>query len=265
MRLCQETMQGVGFCRCRALSEARGELIAFLDDDNIPDVHWVSAIAQFGQTHPQAGAYGSKIQADYAAPPPVNFDRIASFLAITDLGSEPLLYKKRSRFLPPGAGLVVRKSVWQQYLPPEMIFRGRIEGNPLAGDDLEMLGHIQASHWEIWYNPAMKITHKIPAARLEREYLIPFLRGIGHSRHVTRTMSTKGIKKYLLTIAYLGNDLRKILLHLVKYRTKVKTDLVASCELEFLISCFTSPFFLWRNGYLSNSKFYTDAESCDTL
>lgn len=45
MRLCRETMQGVGFCRCRALREARGELIAFLDDDNIPDVRWVSAIA----------------------------------------------------------------------------------------------------------------------------------------------------------------------------------------------------------------------------
>jgi glycosyltransferase involved in cell wall biosynthesis len=261
MRWCQETMQGAGFCRRRALREARGELVAFLDDDNIPDVHWVSAVAQFGHTHPQAGAYGSKIQADYAVPPPVNFSRIAPFLAISDLGSQPLLYKKCTRFLPPSAGLVVRKSVWKQCVPSEMILSGRIEGNPLTGEDLEMLGHIQASHWEIWYNPDMKITHKIPAARLEKEYLIPFLRGIGHSRHITRTMATKGIKRYLLTLAYLGNDLKKILLHLVKHRTQVKTDLVASCELEFLISCLTSPFFLWRNGYLNKSKSYTDAKS----
>ena len=254
LRYCQELRQGAGFARHQAFKEAEGELVAFLDDDTIPDLGWVRAVADFAQAYPQAGAYGSQIHADYAVPPPPNFARIAPFLAITERGSLPLLYRKDNRLLPPSAGLVVRKSVWQQYVPAEMTLSGRVEGNMLTSEDLEMLSYIQASPWQIWYNPAMEITHKIPAARLEKKYLIPFLRGIGYSRYVTRTIATYGIKKYLLTLAYFGNDLRKILLHLLKHRTKVKTDLVAACELELLTSSLISPFYLWRKGYLRHKK-----------
>ena len=254
MRYSKELRQGAGFARDRAFREAQGELVAFLDDDTIPNPDWVSAVAKFAQLHPQAGAYGSRIRADYAVPPPPNFDRIASFFAITDRGSKPQLYRKNSRLLPPSAGLVVRKSVWQEYVPPEMTLTGRIEDSMLTGEDLEMLSYIQLSPWEIWYNPMMEITHQIPAVRLERRYLIPFVRGIGWSRYVTRTIGTKGIKKYLLTVAYMGNDLKRILLHLFKYRTQVRTDLIAECELEFLKSTFISPLFLWKAGYLRKKK-----------
>jgi len=254
LRWRHESKQGAGFARRCAFRNARGELVAFLDDDTLPAANWVSAVAQFAKTHPQAGAYGSRVHADYAVPPPPHFDRIAAFLAITERGSEPLLYRKNSRLLPPSAGLVVRKSVWRQYVPKETILTGPIEGNMLAAEDLEMLGYIQASPWEIWYNPAMEITHKIPGARLEKKYLIPFMQGIGLSRHVTRTMGTKGIKKYLLTFAYLCNDIRKILWHLCTYRSKVNTDLVAACELSLMTSSLISPFFLWRNGYLSKRR-----------
>jgi glycosyltransferase involved in cell wall biosynthesis len=255
LRWCRESKQGAAFARHRAFMEARGELVAFLDDDTIPDIHWVSAVAQFAKTHPQAGAYGSRVRADYAVQPPANFSRIACMLAITEMGNQPLLYGKDSRFLPSSAGLVVRKSVWQQYVPKEMILPGRIEGHMLASEDLEMLSYIQrGSPWEIWYNPAMEITHKIPAARLEQKYLIPCVRGIGLSSHVIRMIGTKGIKKYLLTLAHFGNDLKNILWHLFKYRTDVKTDLVATCELSLLTGRLISPFFLWRKGYLSKRK-----------
>jgi glycosyltransferase involved in cell wall biosynthesis len=254
LRWCQEFMQGAGFARRRAFREARGELVAFLDDDTIPEAHWVSAVAQFAKTHPQAGAYASRVHADYAAPPPPNFDRIAPFLAITERGDQPLLYGKNSRLLPPSAGLVVRKSVWQQYVPNEMILSGRTEGSMLTSEDLEMLSYIQSGPWEIWYNPAMEITHKIPAARLDTKYLIPFMRGVGLGRYVIRTSGTKGIKKYLITIGYLSNDLRKILWHLLKYRTEVRTNPVVASELSLLTSSLVSPFFLWSNGYLSKRK-----------
>ena len=252
VRYCREPTQGIAFARDRAFREAQGEQVAFLDDDTVPDPDWVSAIAEFGRTHPQAGAYGSRIHAEYAVTPPPNFGRICCFFAIVDLGSMPRLYSKNSRFLPPGAGVVVRRSVWQQYIPSasEMTLTGRTTSGGLPDEDLEMLSYIRFSPWEIWHNPAMKLTHKIPAARLEKKYLIPFLRGIGLSSYVTRTMGIKGIKKHLLTLAYLSNDLKKILLHLLKYRTRIRTDLVAACELEYLIGSLVSPFFLWKAGYL---------------
>ncbi len=72
-------------------------------------------------------------------------------------------------------------------------------------------------------------------------------------------MGTKGIKKYVLTLAYLGNDLKKILLHLLKYRTQVRTDLVAACELEYFTASFVSPFFLRKAGYLNKKAMTPNA------
>ncbi len=63
----------------------------------------------------------------------------------------------------------------------------------LTSEDLEMLSYIQKSGWEIWYNPEMEISHRIPSFRLQKDYLIPFFRGIGLSRYVTRMVNIKQI------------------------------------------------------------------------
>jgi hypothetical protein len=100
----------------------------------------------------------------------------------------------------------------------------------------------------------MHITHKIPSYRLQKSYLLGFMRGIGLSRYITRTAGIKGVKKYVLIVAYLVNDLRRVMVHIIKYTTKVKTDLIAACEMELYISSLMSLFFLWRKGYLRRKK-----------
>jgi hypothetical protein len=97
----------------------------------------------------------------------------------------------------------------------------------------------------------MKIYHKIPSWRLQKEYLIPFFRGIGLSRYVTRMVNIKPWAKPVFFLAYMINDLRKIVLHLLRYRFKIKTDLAASCEMQLFLSSFVSYFYLWKNGYLN--------------
>jgi len=250
LHYCFETQQGAAFARKRAIREAKSELIGFLDDDNLPTSNWVSAAYTFAMEHPQVGAYGSQIHPDWEVPPPENFHRIAPFLAITERGNLPLLYEPQKKLLPPSAGMVVRKTAWLESVPQECILSGRIPGSMLTGEDLEVLAYIQRAGWEIWYNPAMEIYHKIPQWRLQKEYLIPFFRGIGLSRYVTRMLSVKPWIFPLLIIAYLINDLRKIILHLLKYGTAVKTDLVAACELQLKISSLVSPFYIWKYRYL---------------
>jgi hypothetical protein len=121
----------------------------------------------------------------------------------------------------------------------------------VTSEDLEMLSHIQAKGWEIWYNPAMQIDHKIPHWRLEREYLIPFFRGIGLSRHVTRMLSVKPWQRPVATVAYMTNDLRKIAFHLLKHGVSIRSDLIAACEMELFVSSLVSPFYLWKHGYFN--------------
>ncbi|QSJ18479.1 hormogonium polysaccharide biosynthesis glycosyltransferase HpsE [Nostoc sp. UHCC 0702] len=251
LKYCFEQQQGAAYARKRAVQEAKGKLIAFLDDDNYPEPNWIAAAYAFGQKYPQAGAYGSQIHAQWEVKPPENFQRIAPFLAITERGDLPLLYEPSKKLLPPSAGLVVRRQAWLDSVPNQPILTGRVTGNMLTSEDLEMLSYIQKSGWEIWYNPEMEIYHKIPESRLKKEYLIPFFRGIGLSRYVTRMVNTKPWAKPVVLLAYMSNDLRKILLHLIKYKFKLKTDLVAACEMQLFFTSLISPFYLWRNGYLN--------------
>lgn len=247
----QEEKQGAAFARQRGIKESHSSLIGFLDDDNIPDSNWVNAAYNFAQQYPFAGAFGSLIRGEFEVSPPANFDRIKPFFAITDRGNKPLLYNPRLKYLPPSAGLVVRKKAWLESVPEKCILMGRTTDSMLTGEDLEVLGYIQSKGWEIWYNPKMKVTHKIPAYRFRREYLIPFMGGIGLSRYVTRMVGVKFYLKPFWLLAYLFNDLRKIVLHVLKYGTSIKTDLVAACEMELYLKSSISFFYLYFKGYLN--------------
>jgi glycosyltransferase involved in cell wall biosynthesis len=246
-----EAKQGAAYARKLAVAEASGELIGFLDDDNYPLPNWVAEAYAFAQRHPKAGAYGSQIHPDWEVEPSEEFQRrIAPFLAITERGNVPLLYEAKKKLLPPSAGLVVKRQVWLESVPEQTILTGRTPGSMLTSEDLEMLCYIQKSGWEVWYNPKMEIYHKIPNSRLQKEYLLPFFRGIGLSRYVTRMVNIKPSNKPFLLVIYMLNDLRKIIFYLLKYGKEIKKDLVLSCEMELFLSSFISPFYLRLNGYL---------------
>jgi glycosyltransferase involved in cell wall biosynthesis len=251
LKYCFEPKQGAAHARHTAVKEAQGKYIGFLDDDNYPTSNWVAAAYEFGEKHPNVGAYASQIHPNWEVQPPANFHRIAAFLAITERGNLPLLYEPEKKLLPPSAGLVVRREAWLKSVPNQAILTGRVAGNMLTGEDLEMLSHIQKSGWQIWYNPEMEIYHQIPHWRLQREYLIPFFRGIGLSRFVTRTVNLKPWIRPIALLAYAVNDFKKIIFHLLKYRLQVKTELVAACEMQLFISSLISPFYLWKNGYFN--------------
>ena len=249
LKYCFEQQQGAAFARKKAINEANSPLIGFLDDDNLPNSYWVASAYNFAEKHPQAGAFASLIQGDFEVEPPPNFNRIKAFLAITERGNKARLYNPKFKLLPPSAGLVVRKQAWLQSVPEKCILSGRIPGSMLTGEDTEVLGYFQQKSWEIWYNPEMKIIHKIPANRLTKDYLIPFMRGIGLSRYVTRMIGVKSWQKPFLSLAYFMHDFRKILLHFLKYGRAIKTDLVTACEFELYVNSLISPLYLWSKGY----------------
>lgn len=249
LRYVAETQQGAAFARIRAVKEAKGTWVGFLDDDTIPATNWVAAACKFGETHPQAGAYGSQVHGDYEVDPPPDFDRIASFFAITERGPQPHLYDPQMKMLPPSAGLVVRKEAWHANVPKNPVLSGRSNNSILNSEDLEAVLHIQNGGWEVWYNPDMEIYHQIPRDRLEKEYLLYLMRSTGLARHHIRMLRLKNWQKPLLFPFGLAKDTQKALFYFLKHRQKLKNnDVVASCEMEFLRSSILSPFYLWKRS-----------------
>jgi glycosyltransferase involved in cell wall biosynthesis len=242
LRYVFEPRQGAHFARQRGVSETTAELIAFLDDDNCPLPSWVWEIHQFAAMHPTAGAYGSQIHGDFEVPPPDNLKRLLPYLAIVERGSTASRYNSLKKVFPPSAGLVVRRQAWYDSNPQQCRLTGRTAKSFVTGEDTEMLAHMHRADWEIWYNPAMEMTHKIPAWRLQREYLFPFFRGIGLSRYIVRMASLAPAARPFAAVAYWLNDCRKLGLHWLKYRQTLRSDLAAACELELMRATLASPF-----------------------
>ncbi|NEO25756.1 MAG: glycosyltransferase family 2 protein, partial [Kamptonema sp. SIO4C4] len=124
LRVCRETQQGTAFARMRAVWEAQGELVGFLDDDNLPNGDWVVTAHRFFQQHPQSGAAASQIHGQYESTPPAHFEKIASFFGITERGELPCLYQQEQKILPPAAGLVVRRQAWLESVPEHLFLTG---------------------------------------------------------------------------------------------------------------------------------------------
>ncbi len=61
IRYVRERPPGLNFGRNRALREARGNVIAFLDDDVIVDTYWLSGIAAALAQHPDAAAFTGQV------------------------------------------------------------------------------------------------------------------------------------------------------------------------------------------------------------
>jgi glycosyltransferase involved in cell wall biosynthesis len=236
-----EAQQGAAFARSRAVKEAQGKWIAFIDDDTVPDENWVAQAYQFTQTHPEIGAFGGQIHPAYEVEPPNGIGKIAPYLAIVERGSQPHRY---DRVLPPGAGLVVRRQVWLDHMPEKLVLVGRTTTAMLASEDIEAILHIQNSGHEIWYNPEMHLYHQIPKWRTEKAYLLKLIKGVGLARHQIRMTRWQIWQRPLITPIYLLNDLRKLITHWVKFGRSQNLEDV--CEQQLLLSSLVSPFYLRR-------------------
>lgn len=246
IRYTLEPNQGLAFARQHAVEKAKGKLVGFIDDDNIPSSNWLEAAYTFAQQHPEAGAFGSHIQGEFEATPPIFFEKIACFLSIIDRGTESFIYESKNRILPPGAGLVVLRKAWLECVPKKLFLQGRINGSMLASEDLEALCYIQKGGWQIWHNPNMVIQHKIPSYRLEKQYLLSLVRGIGLARYYIRMIRLNPWQRPLAIPLYMANDIRKALGYYLRHRNHLEDTIDIACQMEFLWSSLLSPFYITK-------------------
>jgi glycosyltransferase involved in cell wall biosynthesis len=75
-----EPKPGLNFARNRALEEATGEIIAFIDDDVTVDRHWLSGLRRAIARHPDAAAFtGLVLPSELATEAQILFERAGGF------------------------------------------------------------------------------------------------------------------------------------------------------------------------------------------
>jgi glycosyltransferase involved in cell wall biosynthesis len=183
LRIVQEPRLGIGNARFRSFSEARHEIISFVDDDNWVGPHWVENIAIFFDQHPEASAVGGPSRAVFETPPPKWFSSVSAFYAIGnqhafagDITDQPgtLLWT---------AGMSLRKENVLKLIGNGFRFLA-CGGSSLplkTGEDTELCFALRASGGRLYHEPRFAIEHFMPADRLTWPKALRLARTMGAS------------------------------------------------------------------------------------
>ena len=177
-----EPRQGAAYARWRGMDSARGELVAFLDDDNLVNQDWIKEAVRFADAHRETAAFGGCIEPRYEHAPPEGIQAVEPLLAVCRTGFDHAY----TNMMPPSAGLVVRAEIWRRFVPREPFFGGRTGDSLIAGEDVEALLCMHHAGGSIWHNPRMQLTHLIPSSRLQPDYLNKLSYSTGLARYPIR-------------------------------------------------------------------------------
>lgn len=204
-RLVREPALGLTQARLRGIAEARGELLVWVDDDNVLHPGYFKAAVEAFEANPRLGAAGGPSMACYAEPPPVWFVEGLVPLGCRDHGDQPLWmsWVDQPHQYPPaapiGAGLVIRKQAMQVWADavtcdPDRLSLGRRGTALSSGEDNDINLTLLRAGWELAYLPQLRVTHVIPAARLTLDYQKRMARA--SFRDFVRVLDRHGIRPW---------------------------------------------------------------------
>ncbi len=187
-RLVLEPTPGLTPARLAGIRAARGDLLVFVDDDNVLAPDFLVHVLSIFTRHPQLGAAGGKILPEFASPPPAWAAEFYGLLALRDLGAEEKIAPGAPAaswpdFAPVGAGLCVRHlvaSAYAQHLAHDPTRRtlDRTGRSFASGGDNDLVFTVLHAGWGVGYFPQLTLTHLIPSSRLAPDYLAQLNEGI---------------------------------------------------------------------------------------
>ncbi len=144
-RLVRSEHRGLGAARNVGWQEARGPIVAYLDDDAYPDRDWLRFLALALRPASVVGAGGPNL-------PPAGDGRVAAAVACAPGGPNPvLLTDDRAEHLA-GCNMAFRREALERIGGFDPVFRS-------AGDDVDVGWRLLASGGELAYAPAAVVWH----------------------------------------------------------------------------------------------------------
>lgn len=188
-RVVREEKPGLAHARIRGVQETSGEIIVFVDDDNVLAADYLAHALRIMKKRPHLGSIGGKAIPEYEVQPPGWFKELGISLGCRDLGdqvhftefhvngpSRDLSFDHYPAFAPIGTGMVIRRSAFLFYSEEvknnEVRKKlGRTGKSLLSGEDNDIVLTILKGGWDIGYFPELSLAHIIPDSRLQKSYL----------------------------------------------------------------------------------------------
>jgi GT2 family glycosyltransferase len=138
--------RGLGHARNKGIEAARGEIVAFLDDDAYPDSDWLHYVAALLRANGHGGVGGPNI-------PPADDGLIAECVAAAPGGPIHVLISDREAEHVPGCNMAFRKDVLEEVGCFDERFR-------VAGDDVDLCWRLQKAGRTLGFSAGAVVMHR---------------------------------------------------------------------------------------------------------
>lgn len=165
-----EPTPGLSHARNTGIREARGEIIAFADDDVFFEAGWLDALLRAFSAHPEAGCVGGKTLPHFESGRPAWLHETMLYMyGSTNSGDEEawMAYPKH----PFGVNMAFRREVFARIggFDPRL---GRIGDSLLSGEESDIFRRVHEAGILTRYTPDAFLRHRIPASRTDPEWVL---------------------------------------------------------------------------------------------
>jgi glycosyltransferase involved in cell wall biosynthesis len=182
IRYCFEKNQGLSHARNAGIAASRGDIVAFIDDDERIVEDFITAYIDLFDQHPDAMAAGGEIIAEY----PTGRPRWMSHYTERPIAN-PMSFGDKVRLFPagriPGGGNMAMRRKLFTVVGVFNTSLGRTGKRLLGGEESELFERIAKQQYRVYYAPRAVMYHIIPAEKLTRDYFTRLSRNTGISQH----------------------------------------------------------------------------------
>ena len=196
-RVLREERLGLAYGRAAGLEETTGDLVVFVDDDNLLATDYLAVTLEIADRWPMLGTWGARVTPLFEEQPPPDWVKPYLYHLAVTWCEEPVWSSFVSdRALPVGAGLCVRRVVADLYLdktrhdPMHRRF-GRTKHCAIAGDDQYICLCAESIGLGSGKFPRLRLEHLIPARRLVPASFLRVARGNAHGAMLLRAVWQK--------------------------------------------------------------------------
>lgn len=169
IRYCFELKQGLSYARNAGIAAAKGDIIAFIDDDERIVEEFIGAYINLFDSYPEAMAAGGRIIAEYPTGRPRWMSKYVEqpIANPMDFGDHISLFPQ-SR-IPGGGNMAMRRRVFETIGVFDTTL-GRTGKSLIGGEESELFERIKANDMTCYYVPRAVMYHIIPAEKLTLDY-----------------------------------------------------------------------------------------------